>query len=286
MANKNSLLRLTAQAYNTPHLLLPSSLDTILSYLELRNAGLATNKPDDEDAEESSADVVDSVGYINVSGALTYKPVVGMCGEVRGCSYTGLLSQVEELAEAGVSTIVMEFNTPGGQASHIWEYSKEIRDICDANNIELIGYAQEMATSAGYALLCMCDEVIANPDAIVGSIGCVVCLADTSKAMDMMGLKRVFITSGSAKVPFAEDGSFKQEFLAKVQTEVDRMNTQFAEHVSAYTGLSVDTVKGLNADTFNAKEALEIGLINSVMTNNEFAAYVAAKHKAKQTGAM
>lgn len=293
MAKKHSLKRLTAQAYNTPHFLMPSTLDTLLSYLERRNLGLLDDIEDEadelEDEQETGSEptmVANGIGYIEVCGALTYKPVMGMCGEVQGVSYTGLLEQVESLAEMGCKTLVMEFSTPGGQASHIWEYADEIRAVCDEYGIELIGYAQEMACSAGYALIAQCDEVIANPDAIVGSIGCCVALTDVSKAMEMEGVKRIFITSGSNKVPFAEDGTFKPEFIQKIQSDVDKANMQFAKHVSKYTGLSVKEINDLNADTFDAETALKLGLVNSIKTNQEFAAYVAAKHKAKQSGAM
>lgn len=289
MAKKQSLLRLTQSAYNLPHLLLPSTLDHLLTYLDHRNLGLLDdiedNMEEDEDQEETS-NIVNGLGYIHVNGALTFQPVIGMCGEVQGCSYTGLLSQVEQMAEAGVKTIVMEFNSPGGVASHIWETAAEIRKVCDENNIELVAYVQEMACSAAYALACMCDEVVSNPDAITGSIGCVVALTDFSKAMTDAGIKRIYITSGSAKVPFQEDGSFKPEFLAKIQKDVNKANDQFVSHVSNHTGLSIQSIKDLNAETFDADEALEIGLVNSIMTQSEFAAYVAAKHKVKQSGAM
>lgn len=289
MAKKQSLLRLTHSAYNLPHLLLPSTLDHLLTYLDHRNLGLLDdiedNMEEDEDQEETS-NIVNGLGYIHVNGALTFQPVVGMCGEVQGCSYTGLLSQVEQMAESGVKTIVMEFNSPGGIASHVWEITAEIRKVCDENNIELVAYVQEMACSAAYALACMCDEVVSNPDAITGSIGCVVALTDFSKAMTDAGIKRIYITSGSAKVPFQEDGSFKPEFLAKIQKDVNKANDQFVSHVSNHTGLSIQSIKDLNAETFDADEALEIGLVNSIMTQSEFAAYVAAKHKVKQSGAM
>lgn len=286
MAKKHGLTRLTESLYNVPHFVLPSTLDVVLSYLDKRNIGLEMDMEDDEEDDEDKAEIAGGVGYINVSGALTYKPVRGMCGEVMGCSYTGLLEQFETMAEAGVKTVVMEFSTPGGQASHAFEYADEIRAICDEHKIELLGYAQEMACSAGYALLCQCDEVITNPDAIVGSIGCVVALTDVSKAMEQAGVKRIFISSGSAKVPFADDGSFKPEFIAKVQKDVDKANEMFVAHVSKHTGLSAEEIKGLNAETFDAEEALEKGLVNQIMTNSQFAAYVAAKHKLKQLGAM
>jgi ClpP class serine protease len=135
--------------------------------------------------------------------------------------------------------------------------ANDIRAILDANNIYSIGYADTVAASAAYALISICDEVIANPSADVGSIGCVVALLDTSKAYEQAGLKRIFITSGENKVPFAEDGSFKEEFLDEIQESVDKLNAEFAAHVSKYTGLSVDAIMGFEAKCFDADEALK-----------------------------
>lgn len=278
MSNKNSLLRLTSIAYSTPHLITSQSLDKLLSYLDLRNAGLLKEEQLNV-TPTSTQSKAGKVGYVPVYGAVTYKPVMGLCGEVSGTSYVGLLEAVEELIEDDCKAIVFDFSTPGGQAAHIWEYANEIRKAADEAGVELIAYVDEMACSAGYALACLCDEVIANPDAVVGSIGAVVALTDTSKAMDNMGVKRIFITSGKNKVPFDVNGSFKQDFLEKIQKDVTALNEKFAEHVSLYTGLSVEAIKDLEAESFNADEALEIGLINSIMTNSEFAAYIAAKYK-------
>lgn len=274
---KQSVMRLTSSVYNTPHLITSDSLEKILTYLDLRNNQLIDQVEDDEENTDDSADKIGNVGYIKVHGALTYKPVMGMCGEVQGTSYIGLLEQVESLIEEGVSVIVMDFSSPGGQASHINEYSKAIRKLATDNNVELIAYVDEMACSGGYWLACECDEVIANPDSTIGSIGVVVALTDFSVAMEKAGIKRVFITAGANKVPFDTEGKFKPEFLAKVQKEVDDLNEKFAAHVSEQTGLSVQEVKDLSADTFTAEEALSIGLINSIKTHSEFVEYISAK---------
>lgn len=191
----------------------------------------------------------------------------------------------EDAIEEGAQCIVMDFSTPGGQATHAFEYADEIRKLCDDNNIELIAYVDEMACSAGYLLACICDEVIANPDSVVGSIGAVVALTDVSEAMKQAGIKRIFITSGTAKVPYDEEGAFKSDFINKVQSEVDMLNDKFVSHVSKFTGLDDSTIRGLNADSFNAEEALSIGLVNSIQTQSEFAAYLAAKCNKKKLGA-
>lgn len=284
---KHSLYRLYSKLHNTPHLITPESFNVILDYFDYRHSeafAMPMPMPMPEDGEEDDkkpcmdCDEEGGIGILCVDGSLTYKPVMSMCGEV-GTSYQSLVEQCEEMAEAGVKTIVMEVTSGGGEASHVFQCAEDIRACCDENGIKLIGYADTIAASAAYALIAVCDEVIANPSACLGSIGCVVALLDTSKAMEQAGLKRIFITSGESKVPFADDGSFKKEFLDEIQADVDRLNVEFANHVSKHTGLDVETIMGFEAKVFCAEEAVKLGLANKVMTNKQFAAYVANKHK-------
>ncbi len=278
---KHGLLRLRAKLHNTPHLITADALAPILEYFDARStAGFERIEWEEADSavSEDEKPYADGLGVLRVDGSLTYKPVMTMCGEA-GTSYVSLVRQVEEMAAAGVRTIVMEVSSPGGEASHCFQTADEIRSICNEHGIRLIGYADTIAASGGYALIAICDEVIANPDATLGSIGVVVALTDVSKAYEKAGVKRIFITSGANKVPFAADGSFKEEFLAELQTHVDQIADKFAQHVSTYTGLDVDTIKGLEAGVFVGQEAVDKGLANKVMTNKEFATYVAALHK-------
>jgi ClpP class serine protease len=275
----HSLFRLASKVHNVPHLITPEAFNVILDYLDTRNETGVVKLYDEWDQEDGPSHPQpemyrDGFGVLKVDGSLTYKPVMTLCGEA-GTSYTQLVEQVEEMADAGVRTIIMEVTSGGGEASHVFQACEDIRAICDEHNIKLIGYADTVAASAAYALICICDEVVANPSASVGSIGCVVALLDTSKAMEKAGYKRIFVTSGENKVPFDEDGSFKKEFLEEIQEEVD----EFSQHVSNYTGLSIDAIMGFEAKCFNADDALERGLVNKLMTNKQFAAYVADLHK-------
>ena len=275
--SNHGLYRLYASLHNTPHLITPESFNVVLDYFELRSSEgfklMAVSDVEARPVGESRG----SLGVLRVDGSLTYKPVMTMCGAA-GCSYSDLVSQVEEMAEAGVKTIVMEVTSGGGEASHVFEAADDIRAICDEAGIKLIGYADTMAASAAYALIAVCDEVIANPSACLGSIGCVVALLDTSKAMEQAGLKRIFVTSGESKVPFADDGSFKKEFLDEIQADVNRLNVEFAAHVSKHTGVPMETIMGFQAKVFDANEAVSLGLANTVMSNKQFAKYVASLH--------
>ena len=291
MKLKHSLFRLSNSIWNKPHLITPEAFSVVLDYLDTRNHEVFLSNPNDlspmvgnkensdnyEGADGTEEDEDSSLAVINVDGTLTYQPINTMCGEV-GCSYQALVSQFEAAIDKGASTIVMNITSGGGEAGHVFESASDIRSMCDAAGVKLIAYADTLACSAAYAFACMADTVVANPSATVGSIGCVVCLTNDSGAMTKAGITRTFITSGSAKVPFDAEGAFTQSFLDDLQAEVDGLNAQFTAFVSQYTDIPTDTILGWQAKTFNAQAALEAGLVNSVMTNKEFAKYVAATH--------
>jgi ClpP class serine protease len=271
--------------YNTPHLITPQAFDTILAYVEARNQyGIMSLMPmgdggEDQGGEDKPDDLDDinecpmPIHLIDVVGTLTYKPVKTACGEV-GMSYERLVDEVEDAIECGATTVVLNFGSGGGEAGHCFETANLIRSICDENKVKLIGYVDTMACSAAYALACICDELYANPSATVGSIGCVICLMDVSKAMEKDGYKRIFITSGDKKVPFDESGAFKQDFIDELQMDVDRLNAEFTNHVSNYTSIDAKTIKNWQAGCFNAQEALDNNLVSGIMTNREFVQYV------------
>jgi ClpP class serine protease len=277
----HNLFRLAAEVWNKPHLITPESFRVITDFFSRRNDKdfrldpiYPDNDPTDPQDDNDTTLVVNGTGVLLVDGSLTYKPVMTMCGEV-GTSYQSLIEQMNDFAEAGIKTVVMQVSSGGGQGSHCFETANEIRAIADANDMTLIGYADEYACSAAYALICVCDTVIANPSSELGSIGVLIALMDQSKALEMAGLKPIFITAGDDKVPFAEDGSFKESFLEELQADVDRLNAEFVAHVSKYTGLDAKTIRGFQARSYDGATAVSLGLANAVMTNSQFAAFVA-----------
>ena len=286
----HQLFRLTQSIWNKPHLITPQAFDVVLNYLDYRNGLyhklIIQDSEDSVDIPEPSPDDLDDfdesslpVAVINVSGSLTYKPVMTMCGEV-GTSYESLEDQVEDAIEDGATTIVLNFASGGGEAAHAFETADNIRNMCTEAGVALLGYADEYACSAAYLLAVVCDELYANPSATLGSIGCVVALLDTSKAMEMEGYKRVFITSGTNKVPFDLDGSFKESFLEEIQVSVDKLNAQFTDHVAKYTGIDPQVIRDFEASCFDAEDSLANNLISGIMTNKEFVQYVVSKQGA------
>jgi ClpP class serine protease len=278
MRKPHKLLRLTESLYSRPHLISQHGYDAIAHYLDARNLlgitkleAVEVEVPDEPEAEYSKEA---SVGILNVHGALTYKPVYGLCGAV-GTSYQQLLADAGEMLDAGVKLIVMDCDSGGGEGYGAFETANELRKMVDAAGAKLIAYNDGDCASACYALACAADEIVSNPHAETGSIGVLIALMNNSEKLKKEGYARTFVSAGDSKIPFDADGQFKSEFLADLQAKVDALYVQFCTHVSTHTGLSVEQVRNTQAKMFTAQDALSLGLINSVMTRSEFIDYIA-----------
>lgn len=276
----HNLHRLAQTAWNVPHLIQQEALSPILEYLSSRLIHTETSFKTTPEGTLSAnkAQKLGVVGEVLIDGPLTYKPVQAACAP-EGCSYQGILAQVEYLISEGVDTIVLTHSSPGGEANHAFSTATDIRAMCDDAGVKLVSYIDTYSASASYLIACVADEVIIHPEASAGSIGCVVGLHDFSKAMEKEGIKTIYISSTPGKTPFAEDGSFSASFLEKIQEDVTRLGNKFAQHVSDNTGISFEDVLKMDAQMFHADVALKMGLVNKVMDHNQFASYLA-----EQTG--
>lgn len=278
MAHK--ITRLKAKLLNTPHLIDEQSFNAILSYINDRNATgiLAERDDDDEDKYERSRFLYNDesrTAILYIEGPLTAKST-GMemlCG---GTSYEGLKEDFADAVELGAKTVVFMTDSGGGEASTMMDTANYLRKMADDNDVKIISYVDGgMAASAAYGLICMSDEIVAQADSDVGSIGVLVRLMNDSKHLEQEGYERTFITAGSQKVPFADDGSFRTEFLEDIQYKVDKLYESFTSHVATHRGMSVEAVKATEARTYLADDAMSIGLVDKVMSLDDFYEYLA-----------
>lgn len=274
--NKHKLLRIAASLKNKPHLISKTAFQEIETYLNTRNAGLMDFNEDDPDPEISDEKIINGIGVITVRGPLTYRTTgwEAFCG---GFSYEMLLDRVEDCIAEGAKTIVLDIDSGGGEAYGCFESTDEMRKMCDDAGVKLVGYIDGNACSAAYAIICACDEVVINPFGEAGSIGVLICLYNDSKALEQAGYERTFITDGTDKVPFADDGSWREGFLEDLQKRVAELGDEFRNHVSKYTGLSVQDIKGTQAKVYSAQDALSMGLVNKIMTRADFIDYVVSQ---------
>lgn len=271
------LLRLTESLFNKPHLVSVDYFNTAMQYLTERNDGvieLAVKDTDKKKRRELHYNPDTGVGFISIEGPLTYIEYEGLCGE-SGPSYQAIRDEFSQMVKAGAKVVVLDQDSPGGEAYQAFETARHIRELADQNSVKLISYVDGLSASASYVFSSVCHEVISNPQAEVGSIGVVVKLRNTSKAMKGVGVEDTYIYAGESKVPFDSEGNFTEEVLSDIQAKVDVLYKEFVSHVSSYRSLSSEDVIATKAKTFLAGDAIKLGLVDKQMTLDEFSHYLA-----------
>jgi len=255
--------------FNKPHLINLESFNEIVSYLEDRNTvDLAVN-PQTQPSPKMDMHIHNGVAFLPVNGALTYESTgfEALCGMQ---SYQRLQSMFDKALTSGVHTVVLDVDSPGGEAYGAFETGKYIRDKADEAGVKLVSYVDGLAASAGYVLASAAHEVISNPYAEAGSIGVVIKLTNTEKAKEAMGLETTYVFAGDSKIPYDAEGNFAESFLEELQTKVDTLYTEFTSYVAEMRSMDQQEVINTQAKTFIAKDALEIGLVDSLLTREEF----------------
>lgn len=270
------LLRLTEKLYNTPHLMLPASLERVFNFLDDRNNApqMAIDfekKPKERDIQYVAET---NTGVIPVHGPLTYIEYAAMCGE-QNSSYQQVKSDFDNLLKMGAKRIILDVDSPGGEAYGMMETGRYMRMKADEKGVSLLAYVDGLSASAAYGLSCAAHEIVINQDAEAGSVGVVVRLRNTNEAMKKMGVQDTYIYAGDSKIPFDAEGGFREDFLNDIQYKVDTLYQQFSEYVAEMRGIDVGVVKNTQARVLIAKDAADIGLADKVMSREEFYNYVA-----------
>lgn len=285
----HQLLRLKEKICNTPHLMHPASFETVISYLNERNSEDFKLDSSMEDSRESNSrysfnkDI--GVAVLNIDGPLSYKPVTMMGFDCGGTSYQQIKEDFTYLVDSGAKTVALSVSSGGGEAFQMMPTANYMRKLATENDVRIITYVDGLSASAAYGLSVIADELIMAPSSEVGSVGVLVRLMNDSKALEKEGYERTFISAGDDKIPFDADGSFRKEFLEDIQGKVDTLYEEFTGFVAEHRNLSVEAVKSTQARTFLPKEAIELGLADSVMTLEEFYTHLADTAQ-KQEGGM
>jgi signal peptide peptidase SppA len=287
MKQPHSLIRLKSSLVNTPHLIDENSFKSIMAYVNSRIEGNADLTP--VGADMSYGDPADryvqdtKTGVMHVSGPLTYKTTgwEALCG---GTSYEMLKDQMEYFVAKGAKTVAMIVDSGGGQAHGMIDSANYIRKLADDNGIKIIAYVDGYSCSAAYGISCIADEIVASSGSVIGSIGVLIELYNDTKALEKAGYERTFVTAGKDKVPYAEDGSFTKEFIDGLQDMVDTLYEGFTSHVAEARGMQLQAVKDTEANVFMTSDATELGLIDKVMTVEEFYDYLATEAQSNLEG--
>jgi protease-4 len=143
-----------------------------------------------------------------------------------------------------VKEVLFIMNCPGGSPSASEELSVYLKNYTKHKNV--IMYIEEMAASGGYYIASSIKPLLANKNAIVGSIGVIMNKYSLEEVSKKIGIKEDFVTAGKYKVPAS---------LLKTTTKEDRkylsnnllqpVYKNFLNTVSENRGINLKNMKDL-----------------------------------------
>lgn len=283
----HELARFRSKLFDTPLLVDSKSFESILNYVDKRCEGTVDVVQKEASSEFSMYSTLhyaeSNLGVIHISGPLTNKSTgwEALCG---GTSYESIKEDFEALLEAGTKTVAFMVESGGGEAYGMMDTGNYLRKLADENGVRIISYIDGLSASAAYGLTAISDEIISNKNSEIGSIGVLIRLMNDSKALEKEGYERSFISAGTQKIPYSEDGSFRKEFLDDLQYKVDTLYTDFTEYVAEHRNISVEAVRNTQANTFLAGDAIGLGLADQIMTQEEFYSYLSGEAQTNKEG--
>ena len=262
------LPHLASRLFGTPLLIHPPKLDVILSVVGPRMslATVSDMPPMDMAAFQRPARTAtpEGIAVIPIHGSLV-KRALGMDAASGLTSYSEIASMLDAaLADPQVRGILLDIDSPGGEASGSFELSRRVREVAAVKPVWAV--ANDAAYSAAYALAASAQRLFVTETGGVGSIGVIALHVDQSVKDAKDGYRFTAITAGAHKNDYSPHEPLSDTARTELQGEVDRLYTLFTDHVAAMRGLDIGAVRATEAGLFFGNQAVAQGLADGVQT--------------------
>ena len=170
----------------------------------------------------------------------------------------------------GTDAVALDINCPGGSPVQSALIASRIRQLADEHKIPVIAFCEDVAASGGYWLACAADEIYADENSIIGSIGVIAGGFGAPKALAKLGLERRVYTAGTSK---STNDPFKPENpkdVAKLKLMLGEIHESFKNMVRQRRGTKL---KAGEQDLFDGsfwtgRKALSLGLVDGLGHRN------------------
>ena len=195
------LPHLASRLFGTPLLVHRAKLDVILAVLgerltlQVPQVDLALPSP------RSAPVSTPGIAVIPVHGTLV-KRTAGLDAVSGLTSYAEITSLLDAaLADPAIDGILLDIDSPGGEASGSFELARQIREASTIKPVWAV--ANDAAYSAAYALAASAERLVVTETGGVGSIGVIALHIDQSVKDANDGYRFTAITAGTHKNDFS-----------------------------------------------------------------------------------
>lgn len=206
------------------------------------------------------------VAVLNLYGVIAQR--MGMMEQISGGTSTEAFGQAFDaaLADESVKAIVLSVDSPGGSVPGTPELADKI--FAARGRKPILAVVNPLMASAAYWIASAADRIIAQPSAMVGSIGAMAIHVEQSKLDEQAGIKRTIIASAKYKAEGNPYEPLGEAALKAWQQRVAKVGATFVEAVARNRGIPAARVEADfgQGRMFNATDALAAGLIDRIAT--------------------
>lgn len=175
-----------------------------------------------------------------------------------------ILKEIETAQnDTTIKGVLLDVNSPGGAVPPSIEIAYAIKALREHKPV--VAYASGIMASGSYYGSIYANTIIANPGAIIGSIGVIMESADIKELADKIGIKPQVVQQGKYKQAGTPMRAWTTEERAELETLTKDTYTLFVGDVAKARGLDLNNSKAYaDAHIFSSKRALSVGLIDAI----------------------
>lgn len=161
--------------------------------------------------------------------------------------------------------VALLLNSPGGSPVQSSLIAGRIRRLAAEKGIPVFAFVEDVAASGGYWLATAADEIYADDNSIVGSIGVISAGFGFSTLINRYGIERRVYTAGKSKSMLDPFQPEKPEDVARLKAIQSEVHERFIAQVKAQRGDRLATDRDLfNGEFWVGAKAREVGLIDGI----------------------
>ncbi len=191
---------------------------------------------------------------------------IGMGGR-RGLSMERLAGPLERMFKTkGLAAVALVINSPGGSPAQSALIGARIRALADQEKLPVYAYVEDVAASGGYWIAAAADEIVADANSIVGSIGVISAGFGFQEMIAKLGIERRLHTSGERKSLLDPFGPEKAEDIVRLKSIQAELHANFKAWVRARRGakLKAEDATLFEGEFWTGTKALDLGLIDGI----------------------
>ncbi len=167
-------------------------------------------------------------------------------------------------ADPSVSAILLAIDSPGGSVAGTQALADDVKA---ARRVKPVwAQIEDMGASAAYWLASQCDAVYAsNGTTLVGSIGTLITIYDTSKQAEQQGVRTLVFRTGPLKGAGTDGDPVTEDQAANYQQLANALQSYFDAGVSSGRSLTANQLAAVKSGAvFTAAEAMDKKLIDGI----------------------